>query len=158
MSSGSREDCWPPTELPGDAQSDYPLIAQIFAYGAREPAYDLDIQGDGLLESDDYVTQSMLEVASLLSISAGTQVSVAMTVDKLSQKYKQMIWYKQWKVRSGCLEKVALGNSQGSSDFPEGRSPEGMSDDPRMSVLGLKSGYTVKYSLSTRKIPWAPPS
>ena len=28
---------------------------------------------------------------------------------------------KQWKVLSGCLEKVALGNSRGSSDFPEGR-------------------------------------
>ena len=31
------------------------------------------------------------------------------------------IWYKQWKVLSGCLEKVALGNTRGSSDFPEGR-------------------------------------
>ena len=40
-------------------------------------------------------------------------------------------WYKQWKVRSGCLEKVALGNSRGSSDFPEVRSPEGKSDYPR---------------------------
>ena len=40
-------------------------------------------------------------------------------------------WYKQWKVRSGRLEKFALGNSRGSSDFPEGRSPEGKSDDPR---------------------------
>ena len=32
------------------------------------------------------------------------------------------IWYKQWKVRSGCLEKFTPGNSRGSSDFPEGRS------------------------------------
>ena len=40
-------------------------------------------------------------------------------------------WYKQWKVRSGCLEKFALGNSRGSSDFPEGRSPKGKSDDLR---------------------------
>ena len=30
-----------------------------------------------------------------------------------------------------CLEKFALGNSQGSSDFPEGHSREGKSDDPR---------------------------
>ena len=37
----------------------------------------------------------------------------------------------KWKARSGCLEKFALGNSQGSSDFPEGRSPEEKSDDLR---------------------------
>ena len=41
------------------------------------------------------------------------------------------LWYKQWKVRSGCLEKFAIGNSRGLSDFPEGHSPEGKSDDPR---------------------------
>ena len=44
-----------------------------------------------------------------------------------------VIWYKKSKVCSGCLEKFALGNSRGSSDFPEGRSPEGKSDDPRES-------------------------
>ena len=65
VSSGSREDCWPPTELPRDAQSDYPQIAQIFAYGAMGPACDADSQDDELSESDDYVIQSMLEVASL---------------------------------------------------------------------------------------------
>ena len=31
------------------------------------------------------------------------------------------VWYKQWKVRSGCLEKFALGNSRESSDFHEGQ-------------------------------------
>ena len=36
---------------------------------------------------------------------------------------------KQWKVCCGCLEKLALGNFRGSSDFPEGPSPEGKSDD-----------------------------
>ena len=50
---------------------------------------------------------------------------------KNSGKSSVVVWYKQWKVRSGCLEKVALGNSRGSSDFPEGRSPDGMSDYPR---------------------------
>ena len=39
--------------------------------------------------------------------------------------------YKQWKVLSGCLEKVALGNFLGSSDFPSGLRPSGKSDDPR---------------------------
>ena len=44
---------------------------------------------------------------------------------------KLQLWYKQWKVRSGCLEKFALGNSRESSDFPDGRSPKGESSDPR---------------------------
>ena len=42
-----------------------------------------------------------------------------------------MLWYKQWKIRSGCLKKFALGNSRGSSDFPVGRSLEGKSDNPK---------------------------
>ena len=40
-------------------------------------------------------------------------------------------WYKHWKVRRSCLEKIALGNSQESSDFPEGCSPKGKCNDPR---------------------------
>ena len=38
---------------------------------------------------------------------------------------------KQWNVLCGCLEKVALGNSLGSSDFPSGLRPSKKSDDPR---------------------------
>ena len=41
------------------------------------------------------------------------------------------LWEKQWKSRRSCLEKFALGRSQGKSDFPEGRSRKGMSDYPR---------------------------
>ena len=77
-SAGAREEIqantngsWPPTDLPRDARSDYPQAAQIFAYGAMSPACDADCQDEELIESDDYVTQSMLEVAALLSISAG---------------------------------------------------------------------------------------
>ena len=33
--------------------------------------------------------------------------------------------------RRGCQEKFALGNSRESSDFPEGRSPKGKSDNSR---------------------------
>ena len=40
-------------------------------------------------------------------------------------------WDKLWKSRRSSLEKFALGKSQGKSDFPEGRSPEGKSDYPR---------------------------
>ena len=40
-------------------------------------------------------------------------------------------WNKKWEVCSGCLEKFAQGNSQGSSDLPEERSAKGKSDDPR---------------------------
>ena len=49
----------------------------------------------------------------------------------LNSELTQDIWYKQWKVRDGCLEIFAVGNSGESSDFPEGRSPKGKSDDPR---------------------------
>ena len=31
---------WPPTVLPRDAQSDYPQVAQLFAFGAQSPACD----------------------------------------------------------------------------------------------------------------------
>ena len=58
-------------------------------------------------------------------------VTFAQSSVTTSQFATLLIWYKQWKVRSGCLEKVALGNSRGLSDFPKGRSPEGKSDDPR---------------------------
>ena len=38
---------------------------------------------------------------------------------------------KQWTFLSGRLEKVALGKSLGSSDFPSGLRPSGKSDEPR---------------------------
>ena len=41
------------------------------------------------------------------------------------------IWDKQWKSHRSCLEKFALGRSRRKSDFPEGPSPEGMSDYPK---------------------------
>ena len=80
--------------LPRDAQSDYPQAAQIFAYGAKSPACDADCQDEELIESDDYAAQSMLEVAAVLSISAGKQVSVAMTVDKLKEEIQSDDLYK----------------------------------------------------------------
>ena len=36
----------------------------------------------------------------------------------LSDVWCQRVWYKQWKVRSGCLEKFALGNSHQNSGKP----------------------------------------
>ena len=98
-------DCWPPTKLPRDTQTDYPQIAKIFAYGAMGPACDTDSKGDELSESDDYVTQSMLEVASLLSISAGRQVYVAMTVDKFRSEIQTDAVYKY-------LRQTITGNIQ----------------------------------------------
>ena len=86
--------CWLPSELPVDLPTDCPQVAQIFAYGATGPACDADCLVDDINESDDYVSQAMLEVASLLSISAGRQVSVAMTVDKLIAKIQTDSVYK----------------------------------------------------------------
>ena len=58
-------------------------MARIFAYGATCPAFDADHKTDDIGDSDNFVAQSMCEVASILRISAGKQISVAMTVDKL---------------------------------------------------------------------------
>ena len=71
-----------------------PQFVQIFAYGANCPAFDADYLNDNIIESDDYVSQAMLEVASMLSISAGMQVSVAMTVEKLKAEIQSDSVYK----------------------------------------------------------------
>ena len=55
---------WPPTVLPRDAQSDYPNVVKIFAYGAQTPACDADVHDEESLDSDDYAAQSLLEVAA----------------------------------------------------------------------------------------------
>jgi hypothetical protein len=69
--------------LPADLPADDQQVARIFAYGAYGPAFDADYMTDDIGDLDDYVSQAMHEVASMLSISAGKQVSVAMTVEKL---------------------------------------------------------------------------
>ena len=77
---------WSPDVLPTDDISCYPKFAQIFAYGAESPSEDAEVLGEEASDSDDYVGQSMLEVAVYLSISAGRRVSVAMTVNKLREE------------------------------------------------------------------------
>ena len=74
------------TYLPQDDISCYPMYAQIFAYGSYTPAEDAEILGDEPSDSDDYVGQCMMEVASYLSLTAGKIVSVAMTVDRLKRE------------------------------------------------------------------------
>ena len=46
----------------------------------------------------------------------------------------------------GCLEKFALGNSRESLDFPEGRSPEGKSDDVREFPMANSSDNHLGFS------------
>ena len=74
----------------------------------------------------------------LILISTGPQSSSPKTLKLFSacvaganEPTNSQLWYKQWKVHNGCLEKFALGNFRGSSDFPEGCSLEWNSDDPR---------------------------
>ena len=74
---------WPLTERPRDAQSDYPSLAQIFAYGAQIPESDADVHHEELFDMDDYAAQCLVEVASNLSISTEKNVLVAMTVARL---------------------------------------------------------------------------
>ena len=49
---------------------------------------------DDIGDSDNYVSQVMHEVASMLSISAGKQVTVAMTVEKLGAEIRSDTLYK----------------------------------------------------------------
>ena len=46
--------------------------------------FQVQVQED--CDSDDYVGQCMVEVASYLSLSAGSRVTVAMTVGKLKKE------------------------------------------------------------------------
>ena len=64
-----------------------PRFAQIFAYGASGPAFDADYSNDDIDESDDYVSQAMLEVACILSISG-------VTVEKLKSEIQSDSVYK----------------------------------------------------------------
>ena len=86
-------------------QTDCPQVAQIFTYGATGPACDADCLVDDINESDDYVLKAMLEVALILSISAGRQVSVAMTVDKLRAEIQTDSVYKYLrKTKAGSIQ------------------------------------------------------
>ena len=83
-----------PADMPADLPDECPAFAQIFAYGAQGPAFDADHMTDDIGESEDYVSQAMIEVASMLSVSAGRQVSVAMTVEKLGAEIRSDTLYK----------------------------------------------------------------
>jgi hypothetical protein len=62
-----------PSCVPQDDSSCYPTYVQIFAFGAQCPAEDAEVLGEEDCDSDDYVGQCMVEVASHLSISAGAE-------------------------------------------------------------------------------------
>ena len=56
-------------------------MAQVFAYGARCPAFDANCKTDYIGDFDDFIAKLMCEVASILSISAGKHISIAMAVE-----------------------------------------------------------------------------
>ena len=58
-------------------------VAQVFAYGANCPVFDADQQVDN---TDNYICQAMNEVASVLSLAAGRNISFAMTIEKLQRE------------------------------------------------------------------------
>ena len=94
---------WLPNVLPRDVNTDYPSCIQVFAYGAKSPSSDAEVQDDGQVDSDDYVTQALSEVAEYLSISAEKRVSVAMTIDRLRQEIQSDALYKY-------LRQIVIGN------------------------------------------------
>ena len=74
-----------PSSVPQDDSTCYPTYVQIFAFGAHCPTDDAGVIGEEDCDSDDYVGQCMVEVASYLSLSAGSKVTVAMTVNRLKK-------------------------------------------------------------------------
>ena len=61
-------------------------IAQVFAYGENCPAFDADQSVDDTGDADNYIGQAMNEVASVLSLAAGRNISFAMTIEKLQRE------------------------------------------------------------------------
>jgi hypothetical protein len=80
-----------PAELPADFPADVPDECPAFAR-CTGPAFDADHMTDDIGDSEDYVSQAMIEVASMLSVSAGRQVSVAM--EKLGAEIRSDTLYK----------------------------------------------------------------
>ena len=58
-------------------------MAQVFAYGANCPAFDVDQLIDEIRDTDNCIAQAIIEMASVLSMAAGKQISTAMRVEKL---------------------------------------------------------------------------
>ena len=51
--------------LPKDAQSCYPNVVQIFAYGAQSPSEDAEVHDEEAVDSDDYVGGMSLRSSSI---------------------------------------------------------------------------------------------
>ena len=68
----------------------------------------------------DISTLRQAEICSREGRIARTAIMVILTIMNSRVRVQ---WYKQWKSRRRCLDRFALGRSQGKSDFPERRSP-----------------------------------
>ena len=99
----STEGCMP--LIAPSLHADCPQIVQIFDFNAFSPAFDADYMTKDIGNSDDYMSKAMSEVASMLSTSAGKQVSVAMTVEKLGAEIRFNTLYKY-------LRQTLAGNVQ----------------------------------------------
>ena len=69
-------------------------MAQVFAYGANCPAFDVDQLIDEIRDADNVIAQAMNEMASVLSMAAGKHISTAMTVEKLKLEIQLEEQYK----------------------------------------------------------------
>ena len=58
------------------------------------PAFDADYLTDDIGDLDDYMSQAMYKVASMLSILAGKQVLVTLIVEKLGAEIQSDTVYK----------------------------------------------------------------
>ena len=93
--------------MPADCPQFARRLLGFFAYGAFRQAFDADYRTDEIGDSDNYVLQAMSKVASMLSISAGKQVSVAMTIEKLRAEIQSVNLYKYfWQTLAGDVQTV----------------------------------------------------
>ena len=81
-------------------------IAQVLAFGANCPAFDADRHVDDTGDAENYIGQAMKEVASVLSLAAGSNISFAMTVEKLQREIQIDEEYKY--LRKMVAENVSL--------------------------------------------------
>ena len=75
-----------PTQQGAGKRANECKTAQIFAFGANCPVFDADCLLDRIGDAENYITQLLGEVASVLGMSAGRNISIAITIEKMQKE------------------------------------------------------------------------
>ena len=62
------------------------ITAQVGVFGVNCPVFDADCLLDRIEDAENYITQALGEMASVLGMSVGRNISMAMTIDKLQKE------------------------------------------------------------------------